>query len=222
MHRISTTLFGLGALAAVSCGVPADLDESQFPELSATGYTDGASGGTANGLPPNNTAGASATGGTVSGAGGTAGAPSVGAAGSASVPPAGGGASSMPGGTAGTNGASGGTGMAAGPGGCPDDITLLFNRPIDQGGCAGAACHIPGATRPDLVSPNPEERLLNVQSMCNAMPYIGDSPENSLIAAKITVPPDGCGLAMPFFMPQALSATDEACILAWVEEISGQ
>lgn len=111
--------------------------------------------------------------------------------------------------------------MAPAAGGCPDDITLLFNRPIEQGGCNGAACHIPGATRPDLVSPNPEQRLLDVQSMCNGIPYIGESAEDSLLALKITTPPDGCGLTMPFFMPQALNAEDEACILAWIDQVSG-
>jgi hypothetical protein len=213
--RISTTLLGLGALAAVSCGSPAELDESQFPELDATGYTDG-TGGSVGALPSGNSAAGGASG--VGGAGtsmmGRGGAPS-GGAGVANVP-SGGGAPAVAGGAAGAS-------SPPGSGGCPEDITVLFNRPIEQGGCAGGACHIPGATRPDLVSPNPEDRLLNVQSMCNGMAYIGASAsaEDSLLAAKVTTPPNGCGLAMPFFMPQALGEEDRACILAWVDEISG-
>lgn len=117
--------------------------------------------------------------------------------------------------------AGGGSGMAPAAGGCPDDITVLFNRPIEQGGCNGAACHVPGATTPDLVSPNPEQRLLAVQSTCMGIPYIGGGPEDSFLALKITTPPDGCGLSMPFFMPQALNANDEACILAWIDQVSG-
>jgi hypothetical protein len=214
--RISTTLLGLGALAAVSCGAPAELDESQFPELDATGYTDGA-GSNTGGLPPGNspTGGASGTGGTGMAMVGAGGAPSVGGAAPANVPT--GGAAPVAGGSSGTTG----TTTPPSSGGCPDDITVLFNRPIEQGGCAGGACHVPGATRPDLVSPNPEDRLLNVQSSCNALPYVGATVEGSFLALKVTAPPNDCGLAMPFFMPQALDEEDRECILAWVDEISG-
>jgi hypothetical protein len=109
-------------------------------------------------------------------------------------------------------------GDGAGAGACPDDITVLFNRPSDQGGCAGAACHIAGATAPDLVSPNIEARLVGVTSQCEQRPYIG--PDDSFLAEKISGSP-ACGLAMPFLMPQALNAADEACILAWIDEVSG-
>jgi hypothetical protein len=205
--RISTTLLGLGALAAVSCGAPTELDESQFPELEATGYTDGTAG-SVGGLPQGNSQGAAGT-----SMVGTGGAPSVGGAGSANVP-SGGGTPAVAGGAAGTS-------SPPGSGGCPQDITVLFNRPATQGGCADGPCHVPGGTRPDLVSPNPEDRLLNVQSMCNAIPYIGSSADDSLLAAKITTPPRDCGFAMPYLMPQALSAEDRACILEWIDEITG-
>jgi hypothetical protein len=99
---------------------------------------------------------------------------------------------------------------------------VLFNRPITAGGCAGDACHIPGKTNPDLVSPNPEQRLLNVMSQCNGRPYIGAADvDGGFLADKIAGTPPECGLAMPFFMPQALSADDEACILSWIDEVSG-
>jgi hypothetical protein len=219
MHRTAITLFGLGTLAAaLSCGAPAELDESQFPELAATGYTDGEGSGGASAVLPPGGASANGAGSGTSLAGGMTGASAMG--GGANVPSGTGGVA-MPNGASGTSGTSGGAPSAGSGGGCPDDITVLFNRPIQQGGCAGGGCHVPGDTRPDLVSPNPEERLLNVQSQCMGMPYIGASVEDSLLAAKITTPPDGCGLAMPFFMPQALSAEDEACILEWVTEISG-
>jgi hypothetical protein len=104
--------------------------------------------------------------------------------------------------------------------GCPENITQLFDRTIDEGGCRGPGCHIPGNTRPDLVSPNPEERLLNVTSNCNGRPYIGD--EDSFLVEKLTNDSPECGSPMPFLMPGNLSAEDEACILAWIEEVLGQ
>jgi hypothetical protein len=80
-------------------------------------------------------------------------------------------------------------------------------------------CHVPGATAPDLVSPGVEMRLVNVTSQCNGRPYIGAA--DSYLADKIAGSPPECGLAMPFFMPQALSQADEDCILNWIEEVSG-
>ncbi len=104
--------------------------------------------------------------------------------------------------------------------GCPEDITLLFKRPLQQGGCQGAGCHIPGNTSPDLTSPNPAERLLDVPSLCNGRPYIG--ADDSFLVDKITGSPPECGAPMPFAMPGALSAEDEGCILAWVDAVSGE
>jgi hypothetical protein len=220
MQRLSTTLLGLGVLGALSCGAPAELDESQFPGLNETGYTDVGTGTAgANGAAPLGGVGGAT--GTVGAAGSTA-APPVGNGGAGMAPVASGGAPPAGGapatGGGGTRPAGGGTPTA---GGCPDDITLLFNRPIEQGGCAGAACHIPGATRPDLISPNPEQRLRGMSSSCNGIPFIGDGTDDSMIALKITTPPSGCGVAMPFFMPQALSAEDEACILDWIDKVGG-
>jgi hypothetical protein len=227
MHRLSTSLLGFGVLAAVSCGAPAELDVDRFPAIDDTGYSDeDATGGPAATATPPLT-GAAGSVASPMGAAGTAGATSV-------APPVSGtgGASNNGGGTppapaasgAGSGAmaaAAGGSGMAPAAGGCPTDITVLFDRPIEQGGCNGAACHIPGATRPDLISPNPEQRLVNIQSTCNGLPYIGQGPEDSFLALKITTPPDSCGLTMPFFMPQALNADDEACILAWIDQVSG-
>jgi hypothetical protein len=137
-----------------------------------------------------------------------------GSAGAASTPSAVAGA----GGTAmqGSAGASNVPGTMA----CPEDITQLFNRPSNQGGCASPGCHIPGNTRPDLVSPNPAERLLNVASGCNGRVYIG--AEDSFLVEKITQDDPECGAPMPFLMPGNLSAADEACILAWIEEVVGR
>jgi hypothetical protein len=203
MHRISTIWLGLGCLVAVSCGAPAELDESRFPGVDETGYTDGSGG--AGVAPLGGSGGATAT----SGAGNT-----PGGSGGAGVTPQGGSAGAPAvGGTGGSNPT-----MA---GGCPEDITQLFNRPIEQGGCAGSLCHIPGVTAPDLVSPNPASRLFNVQSSgaCGSRPYI--SATESLVAEKIAGNPPPCGLAMPFLMPDALSAEDEACILDWIDEVKG-
>jgi len=134
------------------------------------------------------------------------------------------GAPSTPSAVAGTGGTSmqGSSGASnVGPTmGCPEDITQLFDRPIGEGGCRGPGCHLPGNTRPDLVSPNPGERLLNVSSSCNGRPYIG--AEDSFLAEKLTNNSPECGAPMPFLMPGNLSAEDEACILAWIEEVAGQ
>jgi hypothetical protein len=207
MYRFSTSCLGLAALIAFACGAPAELDESLFPASYAdddgTGVAPGGSG------PVGGTSGGPGVGGAppVSGAGGSGGTP----AGSSGAPPVGGGA----------GGAVAAGGGGSSDGGCPDDITVLFNRQITEGGCAGGLCHQPNATPPDLVSPNPLSRLLNVPSNCNGMPYIGATPEQSFLGLKITTPPQGCGNAMPFLQPEALSAEDEACILDWVAENAG-
>jgi hypothetical protein len=104
--------------------------------------------------------------------------------------------------------------------GCPEDITLLFNRPLQQGGCQGAGCHSPGNASPDLISPNPAERLRDVVSGCNGRPYI--AADDSFLLDKLTASSPECGASMPFSMPEALSAEDEACILAWIDEVSAQ
>jgi len=242
MQRFTTSLLSLGVLAAaVSCGAPAELDEGSFPSLEEAGYTDSPAGAGAQPLGGNNagngaappaggaTGGGQATSPTpaANGASGT-GTPAAGGAAPAGggAAPAGGGAAPAGGGAAPAGGgaapaAGGGAPVASGggAGGCPDDITLLFNRPITEGGCNGSMCHVPGATAPDLVSPGVETRLLNVTSQCNGRPYIG--ADDSYLADKIAGSPPECGLAMPFFMPQALSQADEDCILSWIEEVSG-
>ncbi len=235
MHRFSTRLLGLGVLTWLGCGAPAELDEDIFPALGATGYTVTAAGAASTGGPINTPAangGASnvavANGGAPSvPAGGRGGGSSVappsgaaGAAGAASAVGMGAGGSPPTGGGAGQTGsppAVGGSGQASG--GCPDDITVLFNRPATDGGCDGNGCHRPGGTGPDLVSPNPEARLLDVQSKCMGRPYIG--ADDSFLVDKISGAPPQCGLAMPFLTPQSLSAADEQCIIQWVEEVSG-
>lgn len=236
MHRSSTGLLGFGVLALVACGAPAELDDSRFPLPEEAGYADlegpltgvgGASGaapvgaaGGANMAPVANPPGAGVTPAPAppaAGAGGAgAAAPPAGAGGSNGGTPAAAGSANVGAGMGGAPMAAGGAPAAAG--GCPDDITVLFDRPIEQGGCNGAACHIPGATAPDLVSPGIEARLVGVTSQCQQRPYIG--PDDSFLAEKIAGSP-ACGLAMPFFMPQALSAADEACILDWIDEVSG-
>jgi hypothetical protein len=234
MHRLSTSLLGLGALAAVSCGAPAELDVDRFPAIDDTGYSDGDVPGNpvATATPPVAGAGGSVASpvgaaGVSSAAGATSAPPPVSGTGGApnnggGTPPAAAGAPAASGAGGGAMAAAaGGSGMAPAGAGCPSDITVLFNRPIEQGGCNGMLCHVPGATSPDLVSPNPEQRLLNVQSTCNGLPYIGQGPEDSFLGLKVTTPPDGCGVSMPFFMPQALNAGDEACILAWIDQVSG-
>lgn len=208
MYRFSTSCLGLAVLIAFACGAPAELDESLFPDTYTGDDQTGSAG--SNGLPQAGTGNISA--------GGVGGAAPPGTAGtSASV-----GGAGAPAGAG-----SGGGGVAAGGGatnadGCPTDISVLLNRPIAQGGCAGGLCHQPGGVPPDLISPDPLSRLLNVPSAnCNGMPYIGATVENSLIGLKITTPPPNCGIAMPFLMQEALSAKDEACILAWVADNAG-
>jgi len=235
MQRFTTSLLSLGVLAAaVSCGAPAELDEGSFPSLEEAGYTDSPAGAGAQPLGGNNagngaappaggaTGGGQATSPTpaANGASGT-GTPAAGGAAPAGggAAPAGGGAAPAGGGAAPAAGGGAPVASGGGAGGCPDDITLLFNRPITEGGCNGSMCHVPGATAPDLVSPGVETRLLNVTSQCNGRPYIG--ADDSYLADKIAGSPPECGLAMPFFMPQALSQADEDCILSWIEEVSG-
>jgi hypothetical protein len=199
MYRCSLLLMGLG-LVSVSCGSPGELDESRFPDV----YTDvgDGSGGTQTGI---------------AGTGGTA--PVGGAGGSGVVGGTGGtGGTGVVGGSAGT----GGTGSQAGAGstgGCPDDISVLLNRPGNQGGCAGDMCHVPGVTAPDLISPGVETRLFNVASTCMDRPYIGAT--DSYLKEKITATsPCGGTFPMPLFTPNALNATDEACIVEWIDEVA--
>lgn len=211
MYRFSTSCLGLAVLIAFACGAPAELDESLFPAT----YSDDETGSAAGGSAPS-------IGGSGAVPNGTGGAPSVvGGSGSGGIPTGSSGSPPVSGASGGGGLATGG-GSTTGPDGCPTDISVLFNRPGADGGCAGGLCHQPGVTPPDLVSPNPLPRLLNVQSPnCAGYSYIGATPEESLIFLKITTPPMGCGLAMPFTMPEALSAEDEACITAWVTANAG-
>lgn len=214
MYRSSTSCLGLAAVLVLGCGAPAELDESLFPDSYTNDDQAGSGGGVA---PPMGGAGALPP---VGGMPPVGGAPPVGGGGTA---PVGGGGVPAPigGGAGGTDMAAGGGGDAPSAGGCPSDMTVLFNRGIDQGGCAGSGCHVPEGIVPDLVSPDPLSRLLNVVSTCNGLPYIGATQENSFLWLKVTTPPDGCGLTMPFFAPNALTAEDEACIEQWVAENVG-
>ena len=210
MSRPSKNLVLL-ACVAFGCGSPSELD-GDYPPLEQTGYTDGNGGTTAG-------PGTGGTGGTnnVSGAGGT-----NNVSGAGGVASGGTGGTQGVAGTGGTQGVAGtaGTGGGAPTGQCPDDITTLFNRPSDQGGCAGGACHVPGATVPDLVSPGVETRLFNVISTnCNPRPYIG--ADQSLVADKLTGNQGACGFPMPFGEPAGtLNDADKACILDWIDEIA--
>jgi hypothetical protein len=116
-------------------------------------------------------------------------------------------------------------------GGCPPDITVLFNRPSAQGGCTqGGGCHeATSPIKPDLVSPGLASRLFNVPSNCSLSasgasvgprPYIGAT--DSFLEEKLGtdgVRP-GCGELMPFFMDYALSAADRACIFNWIDQVA--
>jgi hypothetical protein len=202
MQSILTTCAIIGALGLAACGSPSELDENSFPKLEDTGYESTASG---------------AGGSTVVVSGGQAGAS--------------GGAAASNGGGAQTGGSSAGSGSTVmnGPNGCPSDITMLFNRPSTQGGCAsGGGCH-DGAVQPDLVSPNVLSRLLNVASTCKktsagmsvaARPYIGK--DDSFLKEKIagTVNSE-CGVSMPFFMTQSLKDADRKCIVDWIDSVKG-
>jgi hypothetical protein len=210
------------AVIAVACGSPGELDESRFPEPGQTGYADdpaklgragssgttgvvpGGSGGTLGGGTGGSGTGGSGTGG--SGTGGT-GPSGSGAGGTITA----GGTGPNPGGTAGQGG-------SPVSGDCPDDILVLLNRPGAQGGCAGNGCHVPGGQQPDLTSPGVEDRLLNVVSNCQGMPYI--SAGDSLIEDKIAGNPPACGSPMPLLTANALNAADEQCILDWIDEVA--
>jgi hypothetical protein len=211
MHRFFTGRICLG-LIAFGCGSPGDLDRSQFPELENTGYPDrvGAAGSGAGGTFGGTGGGNAGGSGGVVGTGGTA--PNGGSGGSPGVSGTGGQPSS--GGTG-----QGGTGTE--PAGCPSDITVLTNRPASEGGCAGAGCHVPGGTPPDLTSPGVEARVLDVASSaaCSARPYVGAN--DSVIEEKITNPDPSCGEPMPFFAADRLNATDKACIVEWIDGVAG-
>jgi len=223
MHRLTTSLLGLGVLAAVGCGAPAELDANLYPGPNDTGYADGDSTGSA-GTP----LGGGGAGGQGSSA--VAGSANAGNNGGPATPPAasgaggaggGGNASAPTGGNAAAPTGGGGTPPAAGSaGGCPDDITVLFNRPLSDGGCAGAGCHVADqGTSPDLVSPNPETRLVDVMSQCNGRPYIG--ADDSFLADKISGERPECGAPMPFLSADLLTDEDRQCILDWIDEVSG-
>lgn len=219
MHRSFARRICLG-LIAFGCGSPGDLDRSRFPDLEETGYPDrvgaagAGSGGTFTGP------GGSNSGGGTSGSGNLGGSSPGGSAGAGGTAPSGGSGGSL--GTSGAGG-QGGTSAQGGsgsePGGCPDDITVLLNRPSSQGGCAGAGCHIPSGTPPDLTSPGVEARVFNVMSSCNSRPYIG--PDDSFIEEKITNSSPDCGGAqMPFFAANNLNAADKACIIQWIDDVA--
>ncbi len=210
--------------SSLACGAPAELDESIFPLPNATGYADarGSFGGSSSvgGSPmaQGGRTGAMGGSGNVSQGGsqlamGGSGANLGGGASST-------GGSSPGGGTGGSASGGGNAGSGSMPpvGGCPDDVTTLFKRPGNQGGCEGGACHSPGVVAPDLVSANVLDRLLNEPSGCMGRPYIG--PDDSFLAEKISAAGPDCGGAMPFLTPQALSAADEQCILDWIDEVA--
>jgi hypothetical protein len=228
---LRTSPICLAALLIVSCGSPQGLEEDQFPDqydqaATASGGTSGApvgnagrggSGGSANlgGTSGNGGAGGSSgSGATNGGSGGTG---SSGSAGSGNASGAGGSGS----GQAGTSGTGGSGGAQQQPAGnCPDDITLLFNRPSAQGGCADGGCHVANGFPPDLVSPNVEMRLLNVASNCQSRPYIGAA--DSFLLEKLEDSTPGCGGAqMPFLAVQNLSAADRQCIANWIDDVGG-
>lgn len=216
----------LGALGLAACGSPSELDDAAFPTLDKTGYAAAGSSGATQVVPGGQAGqvgqvGQAGSGGAPANSGGTSG----------SLASANGGSAPM--GSGGSTGATtGGTaGATSGAGGCPSDITTLFARPIAQGGCtSGGGCHEAGsATKPDLVSPNVAARLLNVASSCSKTssgmsvqprPYIGK--DDSFLEEKIAGTPDSsCGFSMPFFMPDALSAADEQCIIQWIDQVAG-
>lgn len=218
MHRFFAGRICLG-LIAFGCGSPGDLDQSRFPELEDTGYPDrvgvagsgaggtfSGAGGSTGGSNPGGTGGALGTGGSAPG-GGSGGSPGV--SGTGGQPASGG---TGQGGTG-----QGGTGTQ--PGVCPDDITVLTNRPAMEGGCAGPGCHVPQGTPPDLVSPGVEARVFNVMASaaCSGRPYVGAS--DSVIEEKLTNP-DPCGEPMPLFAAARLSAEDKACILEWLDDVA--
>jgi hypothetical protein len=203
MQSFSKSCAVIGAVVLGACGSPAELDDGMFPELESTGY--------------NNTTGTGGSGSTVV-------LPNGGSAGSGSTPvqTGGGAAGTQP---VATNGGS------SSSGGCPPDVTTLFSRPIAQGGCtSGGGCHEAASPiKPDLVSPNVVARLLNVASSCTKTsdgmsvqprPYI--SKDDSFLQEKIAgTPNSACGFSMPFFMPDALSAADEQCIIQWIDQVAG-
>jgi len=220
MHRFFAGRICLG-LIAFGCGSPGDLDRSQFPELENTGYPDrvgaagSGAGGTFGGSGGGNFGGT--TGGSGVGTGGSA--PSGGTGGSLGASGTGGqpGLGGQSGSTG--QGGSGQGGSGAEPGGCPEDITVLTNRPAMEGGCAGPGCHIQGGTPPDLTSPGVEARVRDVMASaaCSGRPYVGAS--DSVIEEKLTNP-DPCGEPMPLFAAGRLSAEDKACILEWIDEVA--
>jgi hypothetical protein len=229
MHRLTTSCLCLGVLAAISCGAPAELDESTFPGPNEVGYADDdgtgttgtpLGGGGAGGQSPSAGAGSPSVG----SSGSPAASPASGVSGSnGAAPPSGGGGTPVAaGGSAQAGAAGGGSAPMAGggaSGACPDDITVLFNRPIAEGGCGGDGCHVPGGTSPDLVSPNIAARLLDEPSQCGGRPYL--SAGDSFLEEKIGGEQPECGYPMPFLQPDNLRDADKQCILEWIAEVTG-
>jgi hypothetical protein len=227
MRRFSP--LSLASLLIVACGSPQGIDEDQFPDQYA-GQANPSGGSSAN--PPVGNAGGTGGTGNAGGNGGSTSGGSGGSGAAATNGGSGGGGSAGTGNAAGTGGAGGTGGSNLGTGGtgggiqqppagnCPDDITVLFNRPSAQGGCADGGCHTAGGFPPDLVSPNVEMRLLNVTSTCQSRPFIGAN--DSFLLEKIESPAPACGgFQMPFGATQNLSAADRQCIADWVEEVGG-
>ncbi|MEO8181058.1 MAG: hypothetical protein ABI895_19655 [Deltaproteobacteria bacterium] len=210
MQGFLTICAVMGALGLAACGSPSEL-EGEFPSLDKTGYVVAGGSGMMQVVVPGGQGGSA---GAVASSGGSSGSPANG-----------GGAQTGAGSSTGT------TGGSSGSSGCPSDITTLFARPISQGGCtSGGGCHEPTSPiKPDLVSPNVAGRLLNVPSSCSKTssgmsvqprPYIGK--DDSFLEEKIAGSPDSsCGISMPFFAPDALSAADEQCIIQWIDQVAG-
>ena len=119
---------------------------------------------------------------------------------------------------AGGTDAAGGTGNSGGLDGCADALRI-FALPAAQGGCGDSACHVAGATPPDLVSEGVGERLFGAPSSCNSRPFIGS--DDSFLAEKISgVGRPECGEAMPFFQPGSLGDEDRQCLLDWIDSVA--
>jgi hypothetical protein len=104
------------------------------------------------------------------------------------------------------------------PQACPDIVQQLFVMR-----CAGSICHegAEPAAGLDLISPNVESRLVNVEGRdCPGLLVDPVLPETSLLYQKLLPLPD-CGSPMPIGKP-ALTGFELECVREWIATRSGQ
>lgn len=128
------------------------------------------------------------------------------------------------GGTGGSNAAGTSNGGTDSGSGVCDAPTLVFQVDGMQGGCNGGTCHTPANVAtfpPDLISPNPETRLLDVVSnsaFCPGKTYIDTTNIDNSLILQVIQPNPPCAVQMPFNLTP-LTPEKIQCVRDWVQSV---